>query len=417
MAEKLKPLPVSQATTPWDPTDFWDEDEFEREYAKQERALPKTEKAVESLTAKLASQFVPAHPSVSESGHPEWVHGYWRDMPDLTPVNDQGYPGMRLIGDAVADSYKTRPDVLAYQEAMFGQYPHSGNQGYDNWTNAFNTQTIPIFLKNDNVRETGRMIVEMSQKDPKLRAWLADPENRPWQGTPYTKSGVYHDPSEAEWGLTVNGPLWNSTRVRDQLGIKMPEDPTDANAYYWAAKFQSTWAVSASDSTVESLALQDAANRRFGLDQDLGPLENDLLLGQRNDMHALANSPVTDAFLQVTYERTQAFLAKNHIESLSLYRGMTWRGGERRPTWARNGDHEVSLNPLSSWSGSRTTAQLFADDLKVAASSVLSATVPASRIFSTPFTGPGCRDEYEFIVLGSKGTVTVDAKRGQGFEY
>ena len=54
---------------------------------------------------------------------------------------------------------------------------------------------------------------------------------------------------------------------------------------------------------------------------------------------------------------------------------------------------DFKSNPLSSWS---TQSQIFAQWRDY----VLFAKIPASRIISTAFTGPGCLNESEFIVIG-----------------
>ena len=53
----------------------------------------------------------------------------------------------------------------------------------------------------------------------------------------------------------------------------------------------------------------------------------------------------------------------------------------------------VDTQPLSSWSTNRTTAQSFG-------AIMMTATVPAVRIWATTLTGNGCSGEYEYVVIG-----------------
>jgi hypothetical protein len=71
---------------------------------------------------------------------------------------------------------------------------------------------------------------------------------------------------------------------------------------------------------------------------------------------------------------------------------------------------EVSahLNPMNSWSASYDKARVFASS----GGFMLSARVPASKVIGSCFTGTGCLNEQEFVVLGGEGVTVTAAHLG-----
>lgn len=68
---------------------------------------------------------------------------------------------------------------------------------------------------------------------------------------------------------------------------------------------------------------------------------------------------------------------------------------------SENGEATMDLQPLSSFSLTPHISQRFSSpDGKYDMGIIVYAEVPASRVFSTSLTGPGCTNEYEAIIVG-----------------
>lgn len=147
-----------------------------------------------------------------------------------------------------------------------------------------------------------------------------------------------------------------------------------------------------------------------------------------------------DHFVSSVYNNTQEYLKAQGVDEVLLYRGMHLdldlsSNADNVPDWAKppvltvdghpldkgyndsNRDHvltvnlapttrEVILQPGSSWSGSRSTAEGFASGGNRGYN--LQAIVPRERVWSlSAGTGPGALSEREAIVLGGPGKATV----------
>lgn len=123
------------------------------------------------------------------------------------------------------------------------------------------------------------------------------------------------------------------------------------------------------------------------------------------------------AVLRAQYAATQQWLADRGITEVTVHRGMGWgedataagAASRQAPGWyepGHDGSHlvEPALNPLSSVSTTMPVAEAFslgandADDR-----AVITTTIPAARIASTPRTGMGCLAEHELVVLPGPG--------------
>jgi hypothetical protein len=330
--------------------------------------------------------------------------------PSVTSVEDQ-----KLLTYIQEKSAALDARVVEYAEAAWGYKPGSEESQWAVDKGDFRD----MLAKNDNVRELGDRVIAMANLNPELNAWLGDPENQPFGHV--SGEGVTADDLH-EWELTVNGDMANNDMSRVGYGIKMPggdnpapADLAAATAYFAVAEAQFAWA----DSAVEgaSSALQESAKDAFGIPEGM--------VGGGEFEGEPANA-LSDALVQATYDRTQDELRSAGISEVTLFRGMAWgqewntaeapdwyqstiETGEITPGGEATAAVDVTLNPLSSWSASEEVADHFASKAGEASSAKLEATVPASRVFSTPFTGPGCLSEMEYIVLGS-GTVQVTAR-------
>jgi hypothetical protein len=170
-----------------------------------------------------------------------------------------------------------------------------------------------------------------------------------------------------------------------------------------------TWAQTSNDTNPLSLAMQDTAQRIFGLN-DAASWAKTESVAASVDAIAQEHSTVLESFLQAQYDATQDYLKTNGINSITLYRGQAVGTGFLKGDYESVKTVEFESRPLSSWSTSPVTAYSFAGDQSREASTdrvVLKAEIPADRIFSTAITGFGCLNERETVVLGGTDNVQM----------
>ena len=146
-----------------------------------------------------------------------------------------------------------------------------------------------------------------------------------------------------------------------------------------------------------------------------------------------AHGPVLKALARATYENTQDTLAASGVDKMPLFRGVEINSvlssvsdneqmrdaaslldartsvptngvGSRNQMAPNQGywitDDKLEGNPISSWTSAYDTAEDFSGTSGLGKHSLLySAVVPASSIYSTAISGPGCLIETEVIVL------------------
>lgn len=182
----------------------------------------------------------------------------------------------------------------------------------------------------------------------------------------------------------------------------------------------SQWAQTSSDEHARAWALQMAAAERWGGDvPDVRELSG-VMAGARRELES--DGPLLRAFLDTMYQQTQADFAARGVTEVTVARGMKWGDDafgslagtmERPPSWLTpyipgegkvwRGELSASSNPLSSWSASLQTAQGFAEpgfDSIGVVSLVAEMNVPVSRVLSSPFSGVGCLQEKELVLVG-----------------
>lgn len=180
-----------------------------------------------------------------------------------------------------------------------------------------------------------------------------------------------------------------------------------------------TWAISANDSNDVALSMQNVARELFSVDGAVGwdrgtEYRMDRVVaspGPGQIMEDFDGAPVLSEmqrkfvgeFLQTSHEATQQYFKDRGITHLAVYRGIT--AGENafgEPIAIGDMDiREVRMRPLSSWSINEATARSFSRRPGNDQSGyVIKAFVPIEDIFSTPFTGFGCLEEDEAVILG-----------------
>ncbi len=174
----------------------------------------------------------------------------------------------------------------------------------------------------------------------------------------------------------------------------------------------SRWANTSNDSSAESLAMQSAAAKEFGLEENqILPMSD---VTSKNTKEFLAqNGPALQDFLRAQYNDTQQMLKDQNVASITLYRGQrgfpesTTEHTDVTPFTTTTHQDTSLMRPISSWSSSYDTAAgSFAGDSETGGV-IMTAQVPASQIMSCARTGFGCLNEHEFTVLGNVNNVEV----------
>jgi hypothetical protein len=199
------------------------------------------------------------------------------------------------------------------------------------------------------------------------------------------------------------------------------------------------WAGSSGDTSRNAIALQEMASAKFGVSTDSMHFGLDALHATyrgefgsgpaafRKEVEALLakDGPVLEAYLDASYEMTQRYLAEAGVDEVVLVRGMRFGGSGNPPIpealrgmqppsrgadfdalpdsnpSARYGESKVVQaigNPLQSWSTVPAISERFANGGDFGA--MMQARVGAGRILSFPATGPGCTNEFEWVVIG-----------------
>lgn len=159
------------------------------------------------------------------------------------------------------------------------------------------------------------------------------------------------------------------------------------------------WSISSNDSNRQSLQLQASAAKAFNV--PLSKYQQDRIKGiasgwGKNPIEAQANEV---NYWKTVYKTTQDFLAKAGYkpnDTITVYRGMTGKGKSGRLT----GKASYEGNAVESWSLDISVARLFGD--RESKGILLAAKVKVSDIVSTCVTGPGCLNELEVLIMGTK---------------
>ena len=224
------------------------------------------------------------------------------------------------------------------------------------------------------------------------------------------------------------------------------------------------WAGTSGHYDTSAWATQKAIQKHFGLPEstlDMGKSNmREEGWGKVEDEYQ-RHKPLLHHFVQAVYDDTQKRLKEKGLTHILVHRGLGSPSGgkENAPDWMRPpvksvtritpqqkeghnrntyyrdekwGDEHThmvhydqpdedragnlgsktikfSSQPASSWSTHPAIARRFADQtFDTSTASVITAKVPAERVWSTAHTGPGCLGEREAIVLGGKGEGILD---------
>jgi hypothetical protein len=182
-----------------------------------------------------------------------------------------------------------------------------------------------------------------------------------------------------------------------------------------------TWATTSGDSEPVAVGIQKAIAEEFAYDfpeiaeagtAHLGNYQTNFgnkqspgeLTRLKGIEETVAKSSAVREVLRAQYNATQDYFKKQGIKELTLHRGFINEAGVKSSE-----NEDLKLQPASSFSMNRKTAEMFADNMSTSISGMATVTVPVSRVLCTARTGMGCVTEQEIVVLGGplKGKVTA----------
>ena len=157
------------------------------------------------------------------------------------------------------------------------------------------------------------------------------------------------------------------------------------------------------------VAMQLAAAHEFGLRQSAQYFQDIWMRSEGKSYDWQGGCYIYNAIghilwkiLRTIYNRTQEILAREGIDEVAVYRGLSLPKG-----WVKRGKTaQVTHFPLSSWSFNLDEAVRFArrhsKSFEGSEGVVFYSVIPRERIFAiSGLTGGGCAKELEVIVLGS----------------
>ncbi len=165
------------------------------------------------------------------------------------------------------------------------------------------------------------------------------------------------------------------------------------------------WAVTANDHDPDALALQEAARRRFHLDDTFDWDHGDDDLAAETDRITRERGDILEAFLTTMWENTQQHFAALGVSHITVHRGFT---GDHDDSHLQDLDGHGSitglpLRPLSSATTDEDTARDFATQGGEVNGYLISGDIPVTRVLAVPGTGIGCLDESEVVILAGPG--------------
>lgn len=171
------------------------------------------------------------------------------------------------------------------------------------------------------------------------------------------------------------------------------------------AGFIDKWAQTSNDHDDGSLAIQAAIRREFGIEDSAGWTSS----GGDGTVILREHGAVLQRYARAMYDNTQADLAARGVTEVTVHRGTGIPLGDE-PKYLTGAGRTTVLRPASSWSTDKDVAWEFAAIAQDqgTATAILTVTVPASRVLSTPNSGIGCLSEAEVVLLGGTLDVTVE---------
>jgi hypothetical protein len=167
------------------------------------------------------------------------------------------------------------------------------------------------------------------------------------------------------------------------------------------------WSYTSGDAMPLSVEIQNAINVEFGLGKTASTAHLKSVGLQWANAQKLEDfRKFLRGWVRQQYEVTQAWLKRNGIRDVSVFRGHTIPEADATKLIKGGSNDGVSvsqkLQPASSYSTDGPMASSFSEVAGGEVSGMTSVRVPASQIFSTCRTGFGCLIESEVVILGEQ---------------
>jgi hypothetical protein len=267
------------------------------------------------------------------------------------------------------------------------------------------------------------------QVSPKIGSGLSDTNKPPDELSLYQdRKRIFGADKEAVWSSwhpqssssLVTSKIRSETKISiatrlaerlDKMGIK-ESDVTDEmlgflgtghqlpaglstsheRRYRLAAGMADNWAQTSGKGSWKSVGMQYAVADEFQIKKAVYRHMATDKKKHESKVDAIRKDKAVRAVMRAQYDETQAHFERLGIKEVTLERG--YKGsGKVDPAGF---EQEVSLQPASSFSLSRSTANAFGTNR------YLNTTVPVRRILGSCVTGFGCLNEQEFVLLGGR---------------
>ena len=228
---------------------------------------------------------------------------------------------------------------------------------------------------------------------------------------------------EREHFANLNGRYWDEKAVDGE--VFNADTPEGQIALKQAAvkPLVDAWAATANDARELSLAVQDTAQKIFKVDAlswnsnttDKGDFNGGMAVYSTKETYKPSSTitaertKVLSSFLLAQYAATQQYFDAKGIKEVTLFRGMKGKPTDPDRNWTEEFQHpdlppeeaEILMRPLSSWATRLEDANYFAKpSYGKPYGTLVKARIKTKDILAIPFTGIGCLDEAEVVVIG-----------------
>lgn len=262
-------------------------------------------------------------------------------------------------------------------------------------------------------KETVDQLIPLDLKQIKVKQ---EKPKKPGQGLENQIVPIAKDDAESRL-LERLGPEVKDNLVKNILErVKQESDDPDYWEYGKVNDLVKQWAITSNDENPDSLRVQEAAAKVFGLEltdwqvKKLNEVKKNkpAMWSYKTYTESEAEKPSNriQEFVKATYHNTQDYLAARGAKTIKVYRGVQssdylgLTDTEVRELERSGKPVKVQNNALSSWATDIEVAKNFA---YISGSLVIEMEVPIEHVFSTAMTGNGCLNESEVVLIGFDG--------------